>query len=76
MKKNLPIKNFYIQYPIPPAVFCEVNELSAMEYDVIKRMCRWRLNVGKGIEDLEKAKSSIDILIKLEKEKNGKKSSS
>jgi hypothetical protein len=67
-KKSPPIKNFYIQYPIPPSVFCEKNKLSAMEYDVIKRMCRWRLNVGKGIEDLEKAKASIDILIKLKKE--------
>jgi hypothetical protein len=68
MKKNIPVKNFYIQYKIPPARFCEKNGLSAMEYDVIKRMCRWRQNVGKGIEDLEKAKASIDILIKLRKE--------
>ena len=67
--KSPVIKNFYLQYPIQPAKFAEVNKLSPMEYCVIKRMCRWRRG-GKGIEDLEKAKAEIDILISLEKEKH------
>ena len=58
-KNTWPKKNH-----LQPAKFAEVNNLSPMEYCVIKRMCRWRRG-GKGIEDLQKAQSEIGILLKL-----------
>lgn len=51
----------YKDMVIQPAEFIEANALSFLEGCVIKRICRWR--VAKGIEDLEKAKHEIDLLI-------------
>lgn len=51
----------YKDLVIQPAEFAEANGLSFLEGCVVKRICRWR-NV-KGIEDLEKAKHEIDLMI-------------
>jgi hypothetical protein len=49
---------------IQPAVFCELNELSMLESNVVKRMCRWKTK-GTPLKDLMKAKHEIDLLIEI-----------
>jgi len=53
----------YKLLPIQPVEFIEKNNLSFLEGCVIKRICRWKNK--NGIEDLEKAKHEIDLLIQL-----------
>jgi hypothetical protein len=53
-------KNFVIQ----PVEYIEKNGFSYVEGCIIKYISRWRNK--NGIEDLEKAKHYIDILIELE----------
>jgi hypothetical protein len=53
----------YKDMKIQPTEFIEANELSFLEGCVVKRICRWRRK--NGIEDLEKAKHEIDMLIEL-----------
>ena len=53
-------KNMVIQ----PVVFIERNKLSFLEGSVVKRICRYR-HGGKGLEDLQKIKHEIDLLIEL-----------
>lgn len=53
----------YKGFVIQPVEFIEKNGLSFLEGCIIKRICR---HAGKnGIEDLEKAKHEIDMLIDL-----------
>lgn len=54
-------KNFKIQ----PGIFSEKNKLSFFQGDIIKRICRYNVEGGKGRLDLEKAKHEIDLLIKI-----------
>lgn len=54
---------------IQPVEFCHANGIGYMEGNVIKYVCRWQQK--NGLEDLEKAKHYIELLIELEK-KNGK----
>jgi hypothetical protein len=55
--------NHYKGFKIQPVEFIEKNELSFLEGCVIKRICRWKNK--NGIEDLEKAKHEIDLMISL-----------
>ena len=54
----------YKEFVIQPVEFCFVNNIPYLEATAIKYLCRWR-NKG-GIQDLEKAKHFIDLLIELE----------
>jgi hypothetical protein len=57
----------YSQMPIQPVEFITKNNLSFLEGNVIKYVCRWKNK--NGIADLEKAKHYIDLLIELEGKK-------
>jgi hypothetical protein len=58
----------YKQFKIQPAEFCFVNNIPYLEATAIKYLCRWR-DKG-GIQDLEKAKHFIDLLIEFEDANN------
>jgi len=53
----------YKRFPIQPVEFIERNRLPFLEGLVIKYICRhpWK----GGVEDLEKAKHCIDLIIEL-----------
>ena len=55
----------YADYAIQPLEFCVKNNIPFLEGNVIKYICRWRKK--NGIQDLEKAKHYIEMLIELEK---------
>lgn len=57
----------YVGFKIQPAEFITVNGIGWLEGCVIKRVCRWRAK--DGIQDLEKAKHEIDLLIELERKR-------
>lgn len=59
----------YADYAIQPLEFCVLNNIPFLEGNVIKYICRWRKK--NGVEDLQKAKHYIEMLIELE-EKNAK----
>jgi hypothetical protein len=48
---------------VQPAVFCELNGLSLLEGNIVKRICRWR-NKG-GLVDLRKIQHEVDLLIEI-----------
>jgi hypothetical protein len=54
----------YKKFAIQPAEFCHKNNIPYLEATAIKYLCRWR-DKG-GIQDLEKAKHFIDLLIEFE----------
>ena len=54
----------YKKFKIQPAEFCYKNEIPYLEATAIKYLCRWK-DKG-GIQDLEKAKHFIDLLIEFE----------
>lgn len=51
----------YKEMPLQPVEFIMLNKIPFLEGCVIKRMCRWK-SKGK-LEDLQKAKHEIDLLI-------------
>lgn len=53
----------YKRFTIQPVEFITKNNLGFLEGCIIKRVCRWQSK--DGIQDLEKAKHEIDLLIKL-----------
>jgi hypothetical protein len=53
--------NHYDKMKIQPITFIVDNEISFIEGNIIKYVCRWK-DKG-GIEDLKKAKHYLDILI-------------
>lgn len=53
----------YKNLKIQPVTFIEQNQMSFLEGCIIKRICRWKNK--NGIEDLNKAKHEIDLLIQL-----------
>ena len=55
-------KNFVLQ----PIEFIVDNELSFLQGSIIKRICRFDKPTGKGLEDLQKIKHEVDLLIELE----------
>ena len=52
---------------IQPIEFIHKNGLSFIQGNIIKYVCRYKAK--NGIEDLQKAKHYIDLLIELEEEK-------
>tara|TARA_R110000822_G_scaffold20594_3_gene65867 strand:+ start:5029 stop:5304 length:276 start_codon:yes stop_codon:yes gene_type:complete len=51
---------------IEPATFIMANNIPYAEGNVIKYICRWNkkhLSAGKQLEDLQKAKQYIDMII-------------
>ena len=56
--------NHYKKFKIQPAEFCYKNEIPYLEATAIKYLCRWK-DKG-GIQDLEKAKHFIDLLIEFQ----------
>lgn len=55
----------YKKMKIQPVVFIEANGLSFLEGCIVKRICRWKSK--DGIQDLEKIKHEVDLLIELSK---------
>lgn len=54
----------YKQFKIQPAEFCYINNIPYLEATAIKYLCRWRSKGG--IQDLQKAKHFIDLLIEFQ----------
>ena len=63
--------NHYKDFPIQPIEFIVKNNLGFIEGNVIKYICRWRKK--NGLEDLEKAKHYIELLIYFVKEESNMK---
>jgi len=59
--------DYYTQYPLEPFIFFVLNNLPFAEASVCKYMLRWRAK--NGIEDLQKAKRIIDMMIEMETNK-------
>lgn len=59
-------QSHYTQYKIQPVKFIGDNNLNYLQGNIIKYVCRY----GKknGLEDLEKARHYLDMLIALEKQ--------
>ena len=57
----------YKDMAIQPAKFLHANNIPYLEGCAIKYLCRWRNK--NGVQDLEKAKHYIELLIQLESEK-------
>lgn len=59
----------YKHFKIQPYQYCYENNLNNLQSEIISYVSRypfkWKDNVAKQIEDLEKAKHSIDLLIEL-----------
>lgn len=56
--------NYYMKYKIIPLDFILANNIPFVEANVIKYVCRWRDK--NGVEDLKKAMSYLEKLIKNE----------
>jgi hypothetical protein len=54
----------YKNYKIQPIKFIHDNNIPFIEGNIIKYICRWRTK--NGIEDLNKIKHYVDLLIELE----------
>lgn len=63
--------NHYKEMAIQPIEFIVKNNLNFIQGCVIKYICRYKHK--NGIEDLEKAKHYIDLLIEFEKKEEYKK---
>lgn len=57
----------YKGFAIQPMEFSIKNKLSFVQGEVVKRICRYNLPGGKGVEDLRKIQHEIDLLIEAEK---------
>ena len=58
----------YKDMAIQPAEFLHANKIPYLEGCAIKYLCRWRNK--NGLQDLEKAKHFIELLIQLETKKS------
>lgn len=56
--------NHYKALKIQPIEFIVANDIGYIEGNVIKYVCRWKAK--NGIQDLEKAKHYLEILIEME----------
>ena len=56
--------NHYKGFAIQPVEFCQKNKLNWCESNIIVYACRWR-DKG-GLEDLEKIRHYVDLLIEIE----------
>ena len=61
--------NHYKDMPIQPVEFIHANGIPYIEGAVIKYVCRWRNK--NGINDLQKAAHFLELLMQLEKNKEG-----
>jgi len=61
----------YKDFTIQPVEFIFANDIPYIEGNIIKYVCRWKFK--NGIEDLEKAKHYLDMLIDLTKCNSNKK---
>ena len=59
--------NHYKDKAIQPVEYITLNNLTFLEGCIIKRITRWRDKAG--IQDLEKAKHEIDLIIEFERRK-------
>lgn len=55
----------YKNLAIQPVEFTTQNNLSFLQGCIIKRITRYNLPGGKGLEDLNKIKHEVDLLIEL-----------
>lgn len=60
----------YKDSAIQPAEFCFANNVGKLEGDVIYYTYRWKSK--NGLEDLRKARHTLDILIELEEARQAK----
>lgn len=65
----------YKHFTIEPALFCEINKISFIVGDCIKRLCRYQhlTDSRKKLLDLEKIKHETEMLIWIEKQKQEQK---
>jgi hypothetical protein len=56
----------YKDWVIQPVEFTTKNKLGFLQGCIIKRIVRYNQNGGKGLQDLEKIKHEVDLLIELE----------
>jgi len=56
----------YKDFKIQPVEFVMKNNLNFLQGCIIKRIVRYNQPSGKGLQDLEKIKHEIDLLIQLE----------
>lgn len=59
----------YKSAAIQPIEFTLANSLGYVEGSVVKRMLRWNRDGGGGLEDLQKARHELDLLIEHEQAK-------
>lgn len=64
--QNIKQQAHYTQHKIQPVVFIGENRLDFLSGNVIKYVSRY--NLKNGVEDLEKARHYLDMLIQREKE--------
>lgn len=58
--------NHYKGFPIQPAEYSTKNKLGFLPGCVVKRITRYNQPTGKGLEDLQKIKHEVDLLIEIE----------
>ena len=56
----------YKDFVIQPVEYCTKNKLGFLQGCIIKRITRYNQPTGKGLEDLEKIKHEINLLIEIE----------
>ena len=64
MGKDIRNQSHYNSFQIQPAKFSIENDLSFAQGNVVKYVCRYKYK--NGLEDLEKARHYIDMLIEYE----------
>lgn len=55
----------YIDFLIQPVEFITINKLGFLEGCIIKRICRYNREGGKGLADLEKIHHEIELIVEL-----------
>lgn len=59
--------SYYKHHVIQPVEFITKNNLTFLQGCIIKRICRYnKRNFKMGLEDLEKIKHEVDLIIELE----------
>lgn len=58
--------NHYKHFTIQPVEFITKNKLSFLQGCIIKRICRYNVEGGKGIEDLKKIIHEAELIVELE----------
>jgi len=58
--------NHYKGFIIQPVVYSTKNKFGFLQGCINKRISRYNLPGGKGLEDLKKIKHEVDLLIQLE----------